>query len=94
MCSWASSQLFKRVHIAPTVRCYSQQERAQKCEREMCSRASSHQTALVAALGHGDVRMGRNLSDRHTRSDPAANRQKDKKGKQFPHNRLRSGWVG
>jgi hypothetical protein len=52
----------------------------------MCSRASS----LVAALAHGDVRTGRNLSDRHARSDAAANRQKDEKGKQFPHNRLRS----
>ena len=51
-------------------------------------------TALVAALAHGDVRMGRNLRDRHARSDPAANRKKDKKGEQFPHNRLRSEWVG
>jgi hypothetical protein len=38
--------------------------------------------------------MGRNPRDRHARSDPKANCQKDKKGKQFPHNRLRSGWVG
>ena len=57
----------------------------------MYSRAFS----LVAALAYGDVRMGRNLSDRHGRSDPAANRQKDKKGKQFPHyrHRLRAGCV-
>jgi len=49
---------------------------------------------LVAALAQGDVRMGRNLSDRHARSDPTANGQKDKKGEQFPHSRLRLGWVG
>ena len=34
--------------------------------------------------------MGRNLSDRQARSDPAAKSQKDKKSEQFPHNRLRS----
>jgi hypothetical protein len=38
--------------------------------------------------------MGRNLRDRHARSHPAANRQKDKKGEQFPHNCLHSEWVG
>jgi hypothetical protein len=37
--------------------------------------------------------MARNLSDRNARSDPAANRQYDKKGEQFPHNRLHSEWV-
>ena len=51
-------------------------------------------SSLVAALAHGDVRIGRNPRDRHARSDPKANCQKDKKGKQFPHNRLaREGWV-
>src|SRR6516225_7947075 len=59
-------------------------------EGELCSRVSSHQTALVPSLAHGDVRTGRNLSDRQARSDPAAKSQKDKKSEQFPHNRLRS----
>ena len=52
-----------------------------------------HQTVLVTALAHCGVPMGRSPGDRHARSDPAANCQKDKNGKQFPHNRLRSGCI-
>jgi hypothetical protein len=61
--------------------------------RNSIRRSSGILPDLVAAFAHGDVKMGRNLSDRHARSDPTANGQKDKKREQFPHSRLRLGWM-
>ena len=73
---------------------HTEQERAGNREKENCvHRRPPQQADLVAALAHGDVRVGRNLSDRHAGNNPTANCQKDKKGKHFPHIRLRSGWV-